>query len=138
MRKNSRNARLQLCATLGGTYVTVNGTHGLRLGVPTNWSDSTAHGDDFDSATPGTQGFNMTLAAWYDTVESTLQAMSLNKISEFFRAYYDLDDPLNYYRGKMYLGQEEDNMDLNQTIDGSYTGRIADGDIQIIRNGAAL
>lgn len=136
--KNTRNARLLLCATLGGTYVAVNKTHGLKFNVPTDFSEDTAHGDSFKSYIPGLQDFKLTVMAWYDTAYSTLEDMSLNKVSEYFMAYPDFADTLNYYRGQCYIGQDEFNLDIGNTADMSFTATVAGADVEIIRAGAAL
>lgn len=136
--KNSRNARLLLCATLSGTYVAVTKTHGLKFNVPTDFSEDTGHGASFKGYLPGLQDFKLTVSAWYDTVYTTLEAMSLNKISEYFQAYIDFSDTLNYYRGQLYLGQDEFNLDIGNTVGSSYTAVIANADVAIIRAGAAL
>lgn len=136
--RNSRNARLLLCATLGGTYVAVSKTHGLKLNVPTDFSEDTSHGDRFKSKIPGLQDFEAKLMAWYDTVYPTLKAMSYGKISEYFLAYFDFADTLNYIRGQMYLGLDEIDLDLGNTVGESYTGVIANADVQFILQGAAL
>lgn len=136
--KNTRNARFLLCATLGGTYVRVTKSHGLKLNVPTDFSESTGHGARFKEYLPGLQDFKATLGAWYDTVYTTLNAMSLNKISEYFQAYPDFSDTLNYYRGQCYIGQDEVNFDIGNTADESYTVVIANEDIDVIRAGATI
>ena len=127
-----------LSATLSGTYVAVTKTHGLKFNVPTDFSEDTGHGAQFKSYLPGLQDFKLAIGNWYDTVYTTLEAMSLNKISEYFQAYIDFADTLNYYRGQMFVGQEELNLDIGNTADFGYTGVIANADIQVVRNGAAL
>jgi hypothetical protein len=64
--------------------------------------------------------------------------MSLNKISEYFQAYIDFADTLNYYRGQIYVGQDEFDLDLGNTAGFSYTGVIANVDIAIVRARATL
>jgi hypothetical protein len=76
--------------------------------------------------------------AWYDSVYTTLNAMSLNKISEYFLAYYDFADPLNYIRGQAYAGLDEVDLDLGNTAGESYTFVIANADVQVVRAGAPL
>lgn len=136
--KNTRNARLLLCATLSGTYVAVTKTHGLKFNVPTDFSEDTGHGATFKSYIPGLQDFKLALTNWYDTAYTTLESMSLNKISEYFQAYIDFSDTLNYYRGQCYVGQDELDLDLGNTAGFSYTAVIANADIAIVRNGATL
>ena len=136
--KNSRNARLILASTIGGPYTAVTKSHGLKLSVPTAFSKDTGHGASFESYLPGLQDFKMTIMAWYDTVYTTLEAMSLNKISEYFLAYIDFADTLNYYRGQCFVGEDEMDMDLGVTVGIKYTATIANADIQIVRAGAAL
>lgn len=136
--KNTRNSRLLLCATLSGTYVAVTKTHGLKFNVPTDFSEDTGHGATFKSYLPGLQDFKLAIGNWYDTVYTTLESMSLNKISEFFQAYIDFADTLNYYRGQMFVGQEELNLDIGNTADFGYTGVIANADIQVVRAGTPL
>lgn len=136
--KNTRNARLLLSATLTGTYVAVTKSHGLKFNVPTDFSEDTGHGDRFKGYLPGLQDFKLTLLAWYDTVYTTLEAMSVNKISEYFQAYIDFADTLNYYRGQMFLGQDEFNLDIGNTAGSGYTGVIANADINIIRAGSTI
>lgn len=75
---------------------------------------------------------------WYDTVYTTLENMSLNKISEYFIAYIDFADTLNYYRGQCFVGQDELDLDLGNTAGLSFTAVIANADIQIVRAGTAL
>lgn len=136
--KNTRNARLLLCNTLSGTYVAVTKTHGLKLNVPTDFSEDTGHGASFKSYLPGLQDFKMTVLNWYDTVYTTLNAMSLNKISEYFMVYPDFADSLNYYRGQCFLGQDELDLDLGNTVGEKYTATIANADVQVVRAGAPL
>jgi len=136
--KNSRNARLLLASTLAGPYTAVTKSHGLKFNVPTDFSEDTGHGATFKGYLPGLQDFKLTLGAWYDTVYTTLEAMSLNKISEYFIAYIDFADTLNYYRGQLFVGQDEFDLDLGVTVGGGYTGVIANADVQIVRAGAAL
>jgi len=136
--KNSRNASLRLSSTLAGPYTAVTKTHGLKLNVPTDFSDDTGHGAQFKSYLPGLQDFKMTVLNWYDTVYTTLEAMSLNKISEYFIAYIDFADSLNYYRGQCFMGQDEVDLDLGNTVGFKYTATIANSDVQVVRAGAAL
>ena len=136
--KNTRNARLLLCATLSGTYVAVNKTHGLKLNLTTDFSEDTAHSDSFKSYLPGLQDFKATIMAWYDTAYTTLESMSKNKVSEYFTLYPDFSDTLNYYRGQMYVGLDELDVDLGNTAGFNYTGVIANADIAIVRAGATL
>jgi hypothetical protein len=136
--KNTRNSRLLLSSTLGGPYTAVTKSHGLKFGVPTDFSEDTGHGQTFKSYLPGLQDFKLTLMAWYDTVYTTLEAMSLNKISEYFIAYIDFADTLNYYRGQCFVGQDELDLDIGNTAGLQFTAVIANADIQIVRAGAAL
>lgn len=136
--KNSRNARLLLSSTLAGPYTAVTKSHGLKLNVPTDFSEDTGHGAQFKSYLPGLQDFKGTVLAWYDTIYTTLEGMSINKISEYFIAYVDFADSLNYYRGQCFMGQDEFDLDLGNTVGGKYTMTIASGDVQLVRNGAAL
>ena len=136
--KNARNAKLLLCATLGGTYVVVSKTHGVKLNLTTDFSEGTAHGDSFKSYLPGLQDFGMDIMAWYDTAYTTLEAMSLAKTSEYFLFYPDYADTQNYYRGQLFVGLDEVDSDLGNTVGFKFTGRIAGADIAIVRAGAAL
>lgn len=136
--KNTRNARMLLCATLGGTYVRINKTHGLKLNVPTDFSEDTSHGDRFKGYIPGLQDFKATVTAWYDTAYTTLEAMSVNKISEYFQIYPDFADTLNYYRGQCFFGQDEFDLDIGNTAGQGYTAVIASADIDIIRAGVTI
>jgi len=136
--KNSRNASLRLSSTLAGPYTAVTKTHGLKLNVPTDFSEDTGHGAQFKSYLPGLQDFKMTVLNWYDTIYTTLEAMSLNKISEYFIAYIDFADSLNYYRGQCFVGQDEVDLDLGNTVGFKYTATIANSDVQVVRAGAAL
>lgn len=136
--KNNRNARLLLSSTLGGPYTAVTKSHGLKFSVPTDFSEDTGHGATFKSYLPGLQDFKLTLMTWYDTVYTTLEAMSLNKISEYFIAYIDFADTLNYYRGQMFVGEDEFDLDLGNTAGLQFTAVIANTDIQIVRAGTAL
>lgn len=136
--KNARNASLKLSSTLGGPYTAVTKSHGLKLNLTTDFSEDTGHGAQFKSYLPGLQDFKATILAWYDTVYTTLEAMSLNKISEYFIAYIDAADSLNYYRGQMFVGLDEADLDLGNTVGFKYTGVIANADVQIVRAGAAL
>jgi hypothetical protein len=116
----------------------VTKSHGLKLNVPTAFSKDTGHGASFESYLPGLQDFKGKLSAWYDTIYTTLEAMSLNKISEYFIAYIDFADSLNYYRGQCYVGEDEFDLDLGVTVGITYTMTIANADIQIVRIGSAL
>lgn len=136
--KNTRNARMLLCATLGGTYVRITKSHGLKLNVPTDFAEGTGHGDGFKEYTPGLQDFKATVLAWYDTAYTTLEAMSVNKTSEYFQIYFDFADTLNYYRGQCYFGQDEVNLDIGNTAGMGYTAVIANADIDIIRAGTTI
>lgn len=136
--KNSRNAGLYLCATLGGTYVKITKTHGLKLNLGTDFSEDTSHSDRFKSYLPGLQDFKGTLMRWYETATTALESLSLNKTSEYFMIYPDVADTVNYYRGQAFFGLDELNLDLGNTVDMSYTMTIANADIEVIRNGSAL
>lgn len=136
--KNNRNARFLLSSTLGGAYTAVTKAHGLKMSVPTEFSDDTGYGQKFHTALPGLQDFKATLLQWYDTVYTTLEAMSLNKISEYFLAYPDFADTLNYYRGQCYVGLNEHDMDLGNTGGLTFDVVLTNEDLQIIRQGVAL
>lgn len=136
--KNARNASFRLATTLAGPYTAVTKSHGLKLNIPTDFSEDTGHGATFKGYLPGLQDFKATLTAWYDTIYTTLEAMSLNKISEYFICYIDLADSLNYYRGQCFMGLDELDLDLGNTVGHSFTAVIANADIQIVRIGAAL
>lgn len=136
--KNTRNARMLISATLGGSYVAVNKTHGLNMNLPTDFSEDTAHGDRFKSYIPGLQDFKVEISAWYDTVYTTLEKASLDKISYYFLIYPDFADPLNYYRGQCFFGLDGFDLSIGNTADMKFTSVIANADIAIIRNGTAL
>lgn len=136
--KNTRNAGLYLSATLGGTYTKISKTHGLKLSLKTDFSEDTSYGDTFKSQIPGLQDFSVTLMRWYETATTALESLSINKTSEYFMIYPDVSDTVNYYRGQAYFGLDELNLSLGNTADMSYTMVIANADIAIIRNGAAL
>lgn len=136
--KNTRNARLLLSATLGGTYVAVNKTHGLSPNFETDWSEDTSHGDSVKGYIPGLQDFNLDIEAWYDTAYATLEAAVKNKISYFFQLYIDFADSLNYYRGQIFIGGGSTDLALGNTAGQSFNARIANADYQIVRNGVAL
>jgi hypothetical protein len=136
--KNTRNSRLLLCGTLGGTYVAVSKSHGFKMNLSTDFSEDTAHGDSFKSYLPGLQDFKGTLDAWYDTAYTTLEYASKNKASYYFTIYPDFADTLNYYRGQCYLGLDDLDLSLGNTVGFSFTMVIANADIAIIRAGAAL
>lgn len=136
--KNTRNARLLLCLTAGGTYVPVNKTHGLQLNIATDFSEDTGHGQRFKTYIPGLQDFKLTVSAWYDTAYPTLEAASLNKLTYYAQIYPDYADPLNYYWAQVYIGQEEFNLDLGNTADQGYTVVLANETVSVIRNGTAL
>jgi hypothetical protein len=136
--KNTRNAGLYLCNTLGGTYVLVSKTHGFNPSLTTDFSEDTSHGDQFKSYIPGLSDFKAKLTAWYQTTNSTLMAMALNRISEYFMAYPDKADTLNYIRGQCYLGMDGLDMDLGKTVEESYTMVLANADVAIIKAGVAL
>jgi hypothetical protein len=127
-----------LCATLGGTYVAVNKSHGLKLNLPTDWSEDTGHGQRFKSKLPGLQDFTAALTAWYNTVYKTLEVMSVNKISEYFLIYNDFTDTVNYYRGQCFVGLNEHDMDIGNTAGMSYDVMLANEDLDIIRDGVTI
>jgi hypothetical protein len=135
---NTRNARFLLCASLGGTYVAINKTHGLNIQIPTDFSEDTGHGARFKSYLPGLQDFTGALTAWYKKAQTILEAMSLNKISEYFLIYPDFADSTNYLRGQCFVGQDGLNLDIGNTADESFTIRIANEDVDFIRNGTSI
>lgn len=136
--KNTRNAAFLISSTIGGTYTKVNKTHGLKIGVPTDFSEDTGHGQRFKTKIPGLQDFTLTLTKWYSTLTSVLEYASVNKIPYYFLAYYDYADPLNYYRGQCYFGLNEENLDIGNTADQSYDVVLANEDLQIIRGGTSI
>lgn len=136
--KNNRNARMLLCATLGGTYVAVSKSHGLKLKMPTDFSEDTSHGDSRKSRLPGIQDWSATLAAWYNTAYSTLVAMAANRVSEYFQIYPDFSDTTTYYRGQCYLGLNEHDMDLGNTSGHGFDVMLANGDLDIIYAGTTI
>jgi hypothetical protein len=136
--KNTRNARLLLCATLGGTYVVINKTHGLSTNFDTDFSEDTSHGDDVKSYLPGLQDFGLDIESWYDTAQVILEAAAKNKLSYFFLLYIDYADVVNYYRGQMYIGGGSVDLAIGNTAGQSFQGRIANADYEIVRDGAAL
>ena len=136
--KNNRNFRLLLCATLGGTYVAVSKSHGFKLQTPNDFSEDTAHGDRFKSRLPGLQDFSGALSAWYQTTYTTLEAMSVNRVSEYFQAYPDYADTVNYYRGQCYAIMNEHDMDLGNTSGLAFDVMLANADLDIIRNGTTI
>lgn len=136
--RNTRNARLLLCATLGGTYVAVSKTHGLKLNLTTDFSEDTGHGARFKSKLPGLQDFMAKLTAWYQTTFTVLEAMSVNKISEYFQIYTDFSDTLNYYRGQCFMGLDEHDLDLGNTAGLSFSVMLANEDLDIIRAGVTI
>ncbi len=112
--------------------------HGLKLAVTTDFSEDTGYGQKFKTSLPGLQDFKGTVLQWYDTVYTTLEAMSLNKISEYFLAYQDYADTLNYYRGQCYMGLNEHDMDIGNTGGLTFDMVLTAEDLVIIRGGAAL
>lgn len=136
--KNNRNARLLLSGTLGGTYVAISKSHGVKLKTPIDFSEDTAHGDRFKSRLPGLQDFTATLTSWYNTAYTTLEAMSVNRVSEYFQIYPDFADTLNYYRGQCYVSLSEHDLDLGATSGQSYDVMLANADLDIIRAGTTI
>lgn len=136
--RNTRNARMLISFTLGGTYVAVNKTHGLNMNLPTDFSEDSSHGDRFKSYIPGLQDFKVDISAWYDTVYPTLESASLNKTTYYFQIYPDFSDSLNYYRGQCYFGLDGFDLSLGNTADLKFTSTIANSDIVVVRQGAAL
>lgn len=136
--KNTRNSRMLLCGTLGGTYVAVNKSHGLKMNLPTDFSEDTSHGDSFKSYLPGLQDWKVTVDSWYDTAYTTLEYSSKNKASYYFTIYPDFADTLNYYRGQCYFGMDNLDLSLGNTAGFSFTSVIANADVVIIRAGVAL
>lgn len=136
--KNSRNGRYLLCATKTGTYIPVAGAFGYKENVPTDFSEDTTFGAFFKSYIPGLQDYKATLMRRYDTADATVEKMSKTKTSEYFLFYPDYADTLNYTRGQTFLGQDEHDNDLGKTVDQKYTAVIANSDLEIVRNGAAL
>jgi hypothetical protein len=136
--KNTRNARMLISSTLASPYTIVTKTNGLSMGLPTDFSEDTSHGDSFKSYLPGLQDWKVTVKAWYDTAFSVLEYSSKNKVSYYFLIYPDYADSQNYYRGQTYFGMDEFNLDLGNTAALSFTSVIANGDVQIIRNGTPL
>jgi len=137
-KKNTRNARYLLSSTLGGPYTAVNLTHGLKLGLQTDWAEATVHGATYKEYIGGLKDFSLTVLAYYDTIATTLEVMAANGISEFFLLYHDFADPLNYWRGQCFLGFNEQNLDLGNTVEDSFSARIANSDIQLVRAGAVV
>lgn len=136
--KNTRNARLLISNTLGGTYTAVSKTHGIKINLSTDFSEDTAHGDSFKSYLPGLQDFKGTIDSWYETAYTTLENASKNKISYYFTLYPDYADVVNYYRGQCYFGLDDFDLSLGNTAGFSFTMVIANADIAIIRAGAAI
>lgn len=136
--KNTRNAGFYIAATLGGPYTKVNKTHGLTLGVPTDFSEDTGHGQRFKTKIPGLQDFTLSLTKWYDTLFATLEKLSLDKTAYYFIVYHDVADTVNYYRGQCYFGLNEINLELGNTADESYDVVLAGEDLQVVRNGVVL
>lgn len=127
-----------LCATLGGTYVAVSKSHGLKTKLPTAFSKDTSHGDRFESSLPGTEEFSATLTAWYNTAYTTLEAMAVNRVSEYFMIYPDFSDTTNYYRGQCYVSFTEHDLDLGNTGGHGFDVVLASGDLDIIRSGTTI
>jgi hypothetical protein len=136
--KNTRNARLLLCLTLGGTYVVITKTHGLNINIETDFSEDTSHGDRFKSYLSGLQDASFDIERWYDPAQNILEAAALNKLTYYFMAYPDYDDVTNYYRGQMAIGGGGNDLSIGNTANQAYEGRIANSDIQIVRAGVAL
>jgi hypothetical protein len=136
--KNNRNARMLLCATLGGTYVAVSKSHGLKLKTPIDFSEDTSHGDRFKSRLPGIQDFSATLTAWYNSTYTTLEGMSVNRVSEYIQIYPDFTDTVNYIRGQCYVSQSELDLDLGSTAGEGYDVMLANSDLDIIRAGVTI
>lgn len=106
--------------------------------MPTDFSEDTAHGDRWKSRLPGLQDFSATLAAWMNTAYSTIKAMSVNRVSEYFQIYPDFSDTLTYYRGQCYLGLSEHDLDLGNTSGESYDVVLANSDLDIIYAGVTI
>ena len=136
--KNTRNARLLICATVGGTYIPVNKTHGLKINQPTDYSEDTAHGNRFKSYLPGLADYSVAVAKWYDTAFSMLEAASINQISYYFQIYMDYSDPLNYDTGQCFFSMNELNLDIGNTADITFDMKNTGVDPRMVRNGAVL
>ena len=136
--RNSRRAALYLSATLGGSYTRASRTHGLKLNVPTDFSEDTAHGARFKSYLPGLQDFKATLMSWYDHADATLRKNAVNKTSEYFLIYPDNNDTTEYIRGQCFFGWNDLDLDIGKTIDENFTLVIANADIDIISAGSSI
>lgn len=136
--KNTKNARLLICATIGGTYVPVNKTHGLKISLPKDYSEDTSHGQDFKSYLPGQGDYSVTVAKWYDTAFFALEAASRRDISYYFLIYMDYNDTLNYDNGQCFFAQNEQNLDLGNTADITFDMKNTGLDPKIVRNGVVL
>jgi hypothetical protein len=136
--KNNRNARMLLCATLGGAYVAVSKSYGLKIKNPTDMSEDTSHGDRVKSRLAGLQDFTAALTAWYNTAYTTLEAMAANSTSEYFLIYPDFSDTTNYYRGQCLVSKNEHDLDLGNTSGFSFDVYVANADYDIIRAGVTI
>lgn len=134
--KNSKNARLLIATAGAGPYTIVTRTHGLKLGLDPDWTEASAHGMTFKDYVKGMMDWAGTVLQYYDTVFALLEGASINGTSYYFLAYYDYPaDPTNYWRGQCTFGFGEVNMDLGVTIDNTFSMRIYNGDVALVRNG---
>jgi hypothetical protein len=127
--RNSRDAALFLRPTGAGAYTKVNKSHGLVINTPTKFSDDTGHGQKFDTQLPGTHQFEVSLDLYYQKYADLLHNYSLNETLLDFLVYPSVtSDPLNFWSGSSYLGQEKQDLGLNKTIEESYKLVLAGGD----------
>lgn len=136
---NSKNAALLLAMAGAGPYTRITKTHGLNLTMPTEWADASSHGQSFKSYTQGQMDFSATVTQWYDTVQYVLDHAAIDAIPYYFLAYFNYpSDTLNYWRGQCTVGLEGHNLDIGQTIDASYSLRLYNDDVALVRGGTAL
>jgi hypothetical protein len=126
--RNSRNAGLYLRPTGSGAYTKVNKTHGLKLGLGTDFSDDSGHGQKFKTALPGQHDFKVDVELWYQIYADTLKNYSLNETILDFLLYPNISDTLNYWSGSCYIGQDEMDPSLGKTVSEKYTLVLSGGD----------
>lgn len=127
--RNSRDAALYLRTTGAGAYAKVNKTYGLVVNTPTDFSDDTGHGQKFKTGLPGNHDFKVELELYYQKYADLLHNYSLNETVLDFLVYPSVtNDPLNYWSGACYLGQDSQDMKLGNTVSEKYTLVLTGGD----------
>jgi hypothetical protein len=117
----TKSGRLGVLYWGASTAVAVAETHdAFGLSLSTDYAEDTSHGDTYRTRIPTLKDFTLSFEKWFDTAYHTLIDAAIASTTGKFYLYPDRTDNTIYWYGTGYVGLEDYNVGLEDTVNESY------------------